>query len=349
MFNFHIKKSSSFFHDIYKIGNFRFKINTFRPKKYRDLAEYTYKKAYFSWIRHGASDALMQELAYLETSDAAWLTELKALWLIYSSCLLQRSNKTEALRVLQKYHYCFGTVNIPYFLPVAHLAYENGISNKQIELANNLFLRFEREQKENSFEEKILNAKSVAIVGNAPNVLGQNKGKEIDDHDIVIRINNFQLKQYKADVGTKTDIWFKDMGTLYGNNTVSYDTDILNVISYNYWNTAFQIHLFNPDSIANRPLYFTPTNVYETITPIIAPAIPFPTTGYIAILWTYSLLKSFRNVDIYGFSFLDENVTTYNYYYDKKFKYLHTSQKEDLITMHNMQQECINLKKLYTK
>lgn len=349
MFNFHIKKNANYYFDIYQIGSYQLKINTFRPKKYRDLAEYTYKTAYFSWMNYGASDALMQHLEYLESSDAAWLTEVKSLWLIYVSCLLQRGNKPEALRVLQKYHYCFGTINIPYFLPVANLAYENGISDKQIEFSNNLFLHFEQQQKENSFEEKILNAKSIAIVGNAPNVLGKNKGKEIDSHDLVIRINNYHLKGYEADTGTKTDVWFRVIGALDESDSKVHDPNILNVIVYNYWNITFQIHLFNPDSITNCPLYFSTVETYKTINSVIAPAIPLPTTGYFAILWTYSLLKSFSNIDIYGFSFLDKEITTYNYYFDKKFSYNTKPKKEDLLTMHNIQQECINLKKLYIK
>jgi hypothetical protein len=45
--------------------------------------------------------------------------------------------------------------------------------------------------------------KSVIVVGNSPKILGKNLGKFIDSHDIVVRINKFQIDGYEKDVGTK--------------------------------------------------------------------------------------------------------------------------------------------------
>lgn len=53
-----------------------------------------------------------------------------------------------------------------------------------------------------------LNNKSVAIVGNSPCELNLGKGKEIDNHDIIIRFNNFEVSdKFAADYGNKTNIW----------------------------------------------------------------------------------------------------------------------------------------------
>lgn len=346
------KSSESIYYDYYQLLNFkhRFIVKKFNPEKLKPIAEYSYRQIYLSWFNNGASDALMNHLEFLESSDEAWITEVKSIWLIYVSCLLQRGNKTEALRILQKYLYCFDKTNIPYFLPVAHLAYENGISDQRIELANKLFLHFEQQQKENSFEEKIVNAKRIAIIGNAPNEINKNKGKEIDSHDLVIRLNNFQIKGFEQDYGSKVDVWSRNLGTLfYTKNKVQLENKPLNVIIYNYWNTSFQIHGFNPASIANYPLFFSTVDDYKKINSLTT-AIPTPTTGYFIILWVYSLLKNFNNVDLYGFSFLNNKLTDYSYYYDKKLFYAdYHPQKEKLITMHNIAQECINLKKLYNK
>lgn len=347
------KRTESYYYDFYKILNFKhlFKIRKFNYKKLKNtVAEYSYKKIYFSWLNNGASDALVNHLEFLETSDAAWITEVKSVWLIYISCLLQRGNKAEALRILHKYLYCFDKTNIPYFLPVANLAYENGISDKKIELASNLFMHFEQQQKENSFEEKVLNAKSIAIVGNSPNELGKKKGKEIDAHDLVIRLNKFQTEGFEQDYGSKVDIWSKVFSCLYLPPSAYPQTKPLNVILYNYWNMNFQIHLFNPKSIADYPLCFSTVETYKKINSVVTPAIPLPTTGYYTILWVYSLLKNFDHVDLYGFSILDGNLNNYSHYYNKNEVNNNCyPQGEDRIAMHNIAQEYINLKKIYHK
>jgi glycosyltransferase involved in cell wall biosynthesis len=56
--------------------------------------------------------------------------------------------------------------------------------------------------------ERFISGKSIAIVGNAPCEVGQGKGAEIDNHDIVIRFNNYSTAQkHRQDYGKKTTIW----------------------------------------------------------------------------------------------------------------------------------------------
>jgi len=47
--------------------------------------------------------------------------------------------------------------------------------------------------------------KSVAIIGNAKSILYSRK--DIDKHDIVVRINHADPKGYEAYMGSRTDIW----------------------------------------------------------------------------------------------------------------------------------------------
>ena len=54
---------------------------------------------------------------------------------------------------------------------------------------------------------KFIENKSIMVVGNSPIELGKNKGELIDSFDIVIRFNNFELKDFKKDYGSKTNIW----------------------------------------------------------------------------------------------------------------------------------------------
>jgi hypothetical protein len=48
----------------------------------------------------------------------------------------------------------------------------------------------------------------IIIVGNSDNNLNYNFGKEIDNFDVVVRFNNFQLKGFESYVGTKINfLW----------------------------------------------------------------------------------------------------------------------------------------------
>lgn len=56
---------------------------------------------------------------------------------------------------------------------------------------------------------RIVEGKSIAVVGNGPSEVGKGSGSEIDSHDVVFRINNYAIDGYENDYGTKTDIWVK--------------------------------------------------------------------------------------------------------------------------------------------
>ena len=54
--------------------------------------------------------------------------------------------------------------------------------------------------------QRLASARSVAIVGNGPSLLGRDFGALIDAKDLVIRINFPILQAHEADVGSRTDI-----------------------------------------------------------------------------------------------------------------------------------------------
>lgn len=53
----------------------------------------------------------------------------------------------------------------------------------------------------------------IVLIGNGASLLNQNLGKIIDTQfDEVVRFNNFQIKGFEKDVGTKTTIWARNTG-----------------------------------------------------------------------------------------------------------------------------------------
>jgi len=57
---------------------------------------------------------------------------------------------------------------------------------------------------------RMASGKSVALVGNGPQEIGKNSGAEIDAHDVVIRINNYDIVGRESDYGRRTDVWVKN-------------------------------------------------------------------------------------------------------------------------------------------
>lgn len=58
------------------------------------------------------------------------------------------------------------------------------------------------------FFEHFGNAKTLALVGNAPNVLDYELGDFIDSFDVVCRVNKFEISQkYSRHIGTRTDLY----------------------------------------------------------------------------------------------------------------------------------------------
>jgi len=52
--------------------------------------------------------------------------------------------------------------------------------------------------------------KSCALVGSSARLHESELGKEIDAHDTVIRLNRLPTKEFKANIGQKTDVYFKN-------------------------------------------------------------------------------------------------------------------------------------------
>lgn len=58
------------------------------------------------------------------------------------------------------------------------------------------------------FVDDLARGGSAVLVGNSPRLLGQGRGARIDAASTVIRLNDFRIRGFEADVGARTDWWF---------------------------------------------------------------------------------------------------------------------------------------------
>lgn len=56
--------------------------------------------------------------------------------------------------------------------------------------------------------------KRVIVVGNSRELLTHEMGQEIDDFDVVVRLNNFKIKGYEKYTGTRTDAFHMNHNTI---------------------------------------------------------------------------------------------------------------------------------------
>lgn len=156
------------------------------------------------WNLEGESSELISLLEYLRFTDGVLDYRSR---LIYISCLLDTKQNEFAQIALKDYIRDFGLQHIEELFPVALLADSLGFSNEDIKKASKIYKAFDKYTSEKAFE-KYVKDKTIAIVGNSPEIIGKNQGEEIDSRDIVIRMNSFVLKdEYIKDTGKRTDIF----------------------------------------------------------------------------------------------------------------------------------------------
>ena len=168
------------------------------------------------------------------------------------------------------------------------------------------------------------NGKTI-IIGNSPDVLEENLGRIIDSFDTIIRVNDFTLKGYEKQLGTRTDIWFTGASKVARKRT---DYDMTNTIPILGLSSS-RLHL-NENDKTRHILIKDISSTFEVALSKFR-IIPFdvtaqlkskwglnsPTTGFLALYYFIEVLK-FSNVTIHGFDFFD---SPFHYYdEDKKMK-----------------------------
>ena len=235
--------------------------------------------------------------------------------LIYIVAMLNIGKHQDATKMLATYVECYGKKDIWRYLPVAKFAKEQGITDENIEKAAFVFDKLEENRKNKLFE-KLVEGKTIAVVGNGPSEIGKGKGAEIGSHDIVIRINNYQIEGFEQDYGTKTDIWVK----------CSSDD-----IEHKLRDDNIQLIIYEPDYLRHdlitgylEALYESKREIdyfdFEDHVKLRTKLNLFPSTGLVLaekLLTCCNVAK----LDLYGFSFLadckNKNMKIHYYNTDK--------------------------------
>ncbi|MDG2306272.1 MAG: glycosyltransferase family 29 protein [Candidatus Binatia bacterium] len=154
----------------------------------------------------------------------------------------------------------------------------------------------------------------IAIVGNAGYLADLDQGERIDDNDLVLRMNNFEVSGFETAVGSRVD--------LYMSNFYVPDIDFTNPdIARARWILSSRPNIFRKPKQNNLDLRYGEqlTEGLERIgaTTAYAPSLPYiqdvaaqlkntPTTGMMAlVLATDMLLPRCKSIYVTGFSFFE--------------------------------------------
>lgn len=278
-----------------------------------EMQKMEFETANWVWRTYGPSDELFARLEYLAQSPYQWNVQDSKIWLVYISCLLEKGKKEQALNALVKYASRYQYKDIERYLLVAQFAYMNNLRNEEIDKANFVYQKLEENRKNNVLA-KLLENKTIAIVGNGPSEIGKSNGKEIDSHDIVIRFNNYRTDGFEADYGSKTDIWARGSG---GNDVIDRKQKYQLVTweaDYSHWRVLYDyLDIMYRQVKGGQLIYNFDYDCHLSLRN--ASGIDFPTTGLVLIWDIYQKLGSLDNVDFYGFSFCQDMPDCYATHY----------------------------------
>ena len=267
----------------------------------------SWNNIYRHWLFKGSDEELFKLINDIDFTENKNTATFK-IWLMYISALYETNQKSLAINILKDYVKKFGLQNIENYLLVAKLAKENNYINEKILKACIIYDKFQNNMQQNLLETFIKN-KTVAIVGNGPSEVNKGLGKEIDSHDIVIRINNYSIQGYERDYGSKTNIWVK----------CSSDD-----IKHEIRDDRIKLIIYEPDYMHHEMLDSYIQECYQSPLPMIYLNLEehrnlrdklkiFPSTGLLLIEKVLNIET--KKVDFYGFSFKQEKLDNYFSHY----------------------------------
>ena len=284
-------------------------------------------------------DSILNECDLIMDNKDYWNNINPMIWIIFMMVLLQHGKIDTAKTILRRYVKYYQLKNLDLYLPVAALAHECGYDENRFEKEYFVYKKLEFNPNFSNFLTHVKN-KKIAIVGNSSHNIGKNTGSEIDNHDIVIRFNNYP-SGYETDYGSKTNIWCRGIGSCQG------DVKHRNIDCFDYIFWYFDIwHFpikFNTIDIlyddlmkySNRIIYI-PEDPSKYLLDVYD--VNFPTSGALMITLLMMNKIPIDEIDIYGFSFLDKLDSDGDHYYDSNCR---------INIAHNMHEERLALREMY--
>ena len=149
-----------------------------------------------------------------------------------------------------------------------------------------------------AFENKVFN--NFLLVGNACTLIDKQLGHIIDQYENVVRFNNFLIKGYEKDVGTKiTHISYNDF--VVTRNTSNLFEDGINYLIYNASIKPLK-HEIKKIIGLYKGKVLSRYAMRKYLKDIKYPSEHFPSTGFICILY-YLYVKRIPQITLTNFDF----------------------------------------------
>lgn len=285
--------------------------------KYKIKIDDCFSDLFTAWQTDFNPVLLEEKLRPVLKSSAAQKEENKEVFLVFISTLIENNKSQEAQKYLLDYIQKFGLECVASYPLAANMACELGHFNENIKKVAHIWNILEQNRLNNSLN-KFLKNKTIAIVGNSPNLIDKNKGKDIDAADVVVRFNNFRTQNFEKDYGSKTNLWVccqaKDIVNrppeeLKKMDYILYNVDLVHTkldsqcLEYIWLNlkTGLPISYIGADYKKDLKQY----------------GIVYPSSGLSALFHLKNICSISRK-NIFGFSFLENSSNYYDHYFQKR-------------------------------
>lgn len=176
-------------------------------------------------------------------------------------------------------------------------------------------------------------------------------GEEIDSHNIIIHFNNFNIKGFEKDYGSKTDIWVRGFQTSKYEKGINRDYNIMYCyegdLNCTLLGDDIIEELYN-DISNNTTVFYFKNEIHRKIFEFSN--ITSLTSGALVLFNVLEIKnkynESFTKKDIYGFSFLNNDLSYNNYHYYKD-NLLKSKIEYSLKNWHKIDEEILFLRRLF--
>lgn len=227
------------------------------------------------------------------------------LWLKMIAFYILKKDNTKAGDLFARYRQKYGLALVDNYLAVAHFAYELGFKN--FDLQSKFFCQVLQNNDLDLFRKSVLD-KRIAVVGNGPQEIGQNRKEEIDSYDVVVRMNSYNLTdEYQKDYGSKCNIWYRWNGEAPIEETYNRGEPNLVILGCNLYFFPYKKDLLKRYLSDERKgmtfVALTPELHAEICSSL---SISYPSGGAILLYLIKKFNPTFNMENCFGFSFKDD-------------------------------------------